>query len=117
MKLKEAKNRQNVFRSNLNEISRGRHKSEEQKSTLENINCFANHGKLLLNYLMIVLPLYLSYIQNNSWKAISSMSAHATRSKVPDYCNLKILSPKQILQRLSIALAQVKTGIVHPKTY
>ena len=30
--------------------------------------------------------------------------------KVPDYSNLKILSPKQNLHRLPIALAQVKAG-------
>ena len=37
MKLKEAKKLQIVFKSNLNEISRGRYKSEEQKRALENI--------------------------------------------------------------------------------
>ena len=30
--------------------------------------------------------------------------------KVSDHSNLKILSPKQILQRLPIALAKVKAG-------
>ena len=37
MKLDEAKKLQNVFRSNPNEKSRGRYKSGEQKSALENI--------------------------------------------------------------------------------
>ena len=37
MKLEKAKNLQNTFKSNLNEISKGRFKSEEQKSALENI--------------------------------------------------------------------------------
>ena len=32
-----AKKLQNVFKTNLNEISRGRYKSEDQKSALENI--------------------------------------------------------------------------------
>ena len=36
MKLEEAKKLQNVFKRNLNEELRGRHKSEEQKMTLEN---------------------------------------------------------------------------------
>ena len=31
-------------------------------------------------------------------------------AKVPDHSNHKILSPKQMLQRLPIALAQVKAG-------
>ena len=37
MKLEEAKKLQNVFKSNLNEKSTGRNKSEEQKMSLENI--------------------------------------------------------------------------------
>ena len=37
MKLEEAKKLQNVFKSNLNEISKGRYKSEEEKSALEDI--------------------------------------------------------------------------------
>ena len=37
MELKEAKKLHNVFKSNLNEISRGRYKSEEQKRALENM--------------------------------------------------------------------------------
>ena len=36
MKLEEVKKMQNVFKSNLNEISRERHKSKELKSVLEN---------------------------------------------------------------------------------
>ena len=31
-------------------------------------------------------------------------------AKVSNHSNLKILSPKQMLQRLPIALAQLKTG-------
>ena len=37
MKLEKAKNLQNVFKSNLNEISKRRFKWEEQKGALENI--------------------------------------------------------------------------------
>ena len=36
MKLEEAKKLQNVFKSNLNEISKRIHKSKEQQSALEN---------------------------------------------------------------------------------
>ena len=46
-------------------------------------------------------------------KDIPSMSARVAYGKVSDYSNLKILSPKEMLQRLPIALAQVKAG----KTY
>ena len=59
IKLEETKKLQNVFKSNLNKISRGRNKSKQQKSASENINCFTNLEKLLLNYLMIILQLYL----------------------------------------------------------
>ena len=37
MKLEDAKELQNIFKSNLNEISKGIFKSKEQKSALENI--------------------------------------------------------------------------------
>ena len=53
MKLEEARKLQNVFKSNLNEISRGRYKSDQKKVHWEILNCFANQEKLLLNYLMI----------------------------------------------------------------
>ena len=36
MKLEDAKELQNIFTSNLNEISKGRFKSKDQKSVLEN---------------------------------------------------------------------------------
>ena len=58
-KLKEVKKLQNVFKSNLNEISRGRNKSEEQKWHQKILNCFTNYEKLLLNYLIVILKLYL----------------------------------------------------------
>ena len=38
------------------------------------------------------------------------MSAHITNNKVFDHSHLKILSPKQMLQRLPKALAQIKAG-------
>ena len=38
------------------------------------------------------------------------MSARVARGKVSDHSILKILNPKQMLQRLPIALAQVKAG-------
>ena len=46
---------ENLFKSNLNGISKGRYKSEEQESALKMLNCFTNHEKLLLNYIMIIL--------------------------------------------------------------
>ena len=53
MKLEEVKKLQNVFKSNLNEVSRGRNKSE-QKMALENI-------KLLYESREAVIKLFNSY--------------------------------------------------------
>ena len=70
-----------------------------------------NHEKLL-NYLMIILLLYLKLnTKQFNGKEIPSMLACIARvTKVSDHSNLKILRPKQMLQRLLIALAQVKAG-------
>ena len=64
MNLKEAKEQQNIFKSNLNKISKGRFKLEEQESSLENLKLLhkSREGviKLFNNYLMIILlQLYL----------------------------------------------------------
>ena len=93
MKVEEKKNLQNVFKSNLNEISRGRHKSKEQKGASKNI-------KLLYESRETVIKLfndYSSIVPEVKYKSIYGEG-------------LKILSPKQMLQRLPIAVAQVKPG-------
>ena len=43
-------------------------------------------------------------------KGIPSMSARVARGKVSEKSNLKILTLKQMLQRLPTALAQVRAG-------
>ena len=48
MKLKEVKKLQNVFKSNLHEISKRRYKSEEQKSALENIKFLCESSEVVL---------------------------------------------------------------------
>ena len=119
MKLEEAKKLQNVFESNLNKISRGRYKSEEQKSVLENIILLYESReaviKLINDYFSIASEGKYKTIHG---KGISSMSAQVARGRVvkfsdrkgSDHANLKILTPKQMLQRLPIALVQVKKG-------
>ena len=58
--------------------------------------------------------------KTNHGKGIPSMAARATPvaclAKVSDHTNLKILTPKQMLQRLQIELAQVK-AVIHLTTY
>ena len=58
MKLEGAKNQQNIFKLNLNEISRGRFKSEQQKIYLKNIKLLYESREALIklfnNYSSIV---------------------------------------------------------------
>ena len=96
MKLEEAKNQklQNIFKSSLNEISRGRFKSKELKSALENT-------KLLYESQEAVIKSF-----NNCFSMTSESKHKAKYGAV-----LKILIPKQIPQRLLIALAKKKRAI------
>ena len=91
MKLEDAKELQNIFKSNLSKISKGRLKSKKQKSTLENI-------KLLYESRQAVGKLFNDY------------SSNASKYKSKYWSGLKILTPKQMLQRLPISLVQVKSG-------
>ena len=93
MKLEEAKNQQNFFKLNPNEISRRRFKSEEQKSALENT-------KRLYKSREAVIKLFNDY----SWIVFEAKykSIHGEGHK--------IITPKQKLKKLPIALAQVKAG-------
>ena len=112
MKLEEAKKLQNIFKSHRNEILRGRNKSEEQRVALENIKLLYESReaviKLFNNYFSIVSEAKYKAIHG---KGILKMLAHVARvAEASDHSNIKILSPKQILQRLIIALGQVQTG-------
>ena len=93
MKLEEAKKLQNVFKSNLNEISKGRYKSEVQESVLKTIKLFYKSREVVIKLV-------------NDYSSIKSEAKCKTKYGQ----GLKILTPKQMLQRLPIALAQVKAG-------
>ena len=62
------------------------------------------------------LKIKYSTLLKKSWTLISNkvlpldLACIARRAKVFDDSNLKILSPKHMLQRLPIALSQVKVG-------
>ena len=103
-----------MFTSNLNEISRGKYKSYGQKSALENT-------KLLYESREAVTKLfndYSSIVSEAKYKTIHGKGRHSDLARVPkvsnhkafDYMRLRILIPKQMIQRLQIALAQVKAG-------
>ena len=95
IKLAKAEEDQKQFKSDLNEMTRGntQKKSVDQIKTIENIkNLYKSRQK--------VVDLF------NDFARIRSESIYETKyGKV-----LKILTSKQMLQRLPIALAQLKAG-------
>ena len=89
MKLGEAKIEQNVFKSGLNQI---RFKSEKQKSTMQNTEMHNAQNKVVK-----LLDDYSTIPSEAKYKTIHGEE-------------MKILTPKQILERLPIAIVQVKVG-------
>ena len=69
-KLEDTKELQNIFKSNVNEISTGRFKSKEKQTALKILNFSTNHDKLLSNCLMIILQSHLNL--NTKQKGIQS---------------------------------------------
>ena len=67
MKLEEADNMHNVFRSNQSKISRGRYKSEEQKSAVENIKFLCESWKADIK----LFNDYSSIVSEAKYKAIN----------------------------------------------
>ena len=92
MRLEKAEEKRKEFKSNINEIIVGSKKSKDQIRTLKILEHFTNHEKKLLSHLMIIISLYLKL------------------NKAKRREGLKILTPKQILQRLPVSLAQLKAG-------
>ena len=76
MRLEEAKNLQNFQKLNLNEISKGRFKSDEQRSAFKNI-------KLLYKSQEAVIKLF------NDYSSIASKAKHKSVHRE----RLKILTP------------------------
>ena len=67
MKLEEADNMHNVFRSNQSKISRGRYNSEEQKSAVENIKFLCESWKADIK----LFNDYSSIVSEAKYKAIN----------------------------------------------
>ena len=98
IKLADVKNNQEMFKSNLSEIRKesnnnSNKKSKEQKNTIQNI-------KMLYKSRNEVIKFFDDY---------SIMTSEA-KNETTKGTGLKILIPKQMLQRLPIAFAQVKAG-------
>ena len=72
-------------------------KIAEQKEVINNLNKFYSSREEVINF-------FRDYIE------MSSDANYNVRQNKTEGTGLKILSPKQMLQRLPIALAQVKVG-------
>ena len=91
--LEKSEEKQKEFKSEINEIVKRSKKSEDQKNAIKNI-------KILYESREKVVKLF------NDYSRIVSEAKYKTKHGE----GLKILTPKQMLQRLPIALAQVKAG-------
>ena len=91
IKFSEVKNKQNEFLNKLNEVKIGK------KEVINNFNKFYNSREEVINF-------FRDYIEK-----LSNANYDAKQNETKG-TGLKILTPKQMLQRLPIALAQVKAG-------
>ena len=96
IKFSEVKNKQNEFLNKLSNIKIGK-KTIEQKETINNLEKFYNSREEVINFFRD----YIEMLSDANYDA----KQNETKGK-----GLKILTPKQMLQRLPIALAQVKAG-------
>ena len=96
IKFSEAKNKQNEFLNKMSNIKIGE-KNTEQKKVITNLENFYKSREEVINF-------FRDYIE------MLSDANYDAKSKATEGTELKILTPKQMLQRLPIALAQVKAG-------
>ena len=96
IKFSEVKNKQNEFLNKLNNIKIGK-KTIKQKETINNLEKFYNSREEVINF----FKEYIGMLSDANYNSKHS----ETKGK-----GLKILTPKQMLQGLPIALAQVKSG-------
>ena len=91
--IQEAKNMQKEFNKQLNFIRRG-NKNQGQRQALNNINNLYNARDIAIKFI----------------EDYGSMILEAKKVVKQGGTGLKILTPNQMLKRLPIALAQIKTG-------
>ena len=96
IKFSEVKNKQNEFLSKLTNIKIGK-KTDKQKKAIDNLSKFYHSREEVINF-------FRDHIE-----MLSDANYNAKQNETKG-TGLKILSPKQMLQRLQIALGQVKTG-------
>ena len=97
--LQQVEDDQKIFKSELNEITSGnlKHKSDKQLYTLKSVKDLYNSRQKIINLL------------NDNVKIRSEVICKSKQNETEGK-GLKILIPKQMIQRLPIALAQVKAG-------
>ena len=95
-KLSEVKNSQENFKLYLSEIKKGAKKSKEQKNTIYNIEALYKARNETIKF-------YDDY-------SLMMSEAKSKAKQKTKGTGLEILTPKKMLQRLPIALAQVKAG-------
>ena len=96
IKFSEVKNKQNEFLNKLSNIKIGK-KTIEQKETINNLEKFYKSREEVINF-------FRDYIE------MLSDANYKSKQNETEGTGLKILTPKQMIQRLPIALAQVKAG-------
>ena len=89
-------NKKNVFLNKLSNIKIGK-KTLEQKEEINNFEKFYNSREEVINF-------FIDYIE------MLSNANYDGRKTETEGKGFKILTPKQMLQKLPIALAQVKAG-------
>ena len=96
IRFSEAKNKQNEFLNKLNEAKFGK-RTPKQKEVINNLEDFYKSREEVINFFND----YVEMLSDANYKS----KQNETLGK-----GLNILTPKQMLQRLPIALAQVKAG-------
>ena len=97
--LQRVEKQQKDFKKELNEITSGnpKYKSNNQLYVIENVKNLYNSRQKIIDLL-------------NDNAKIRSEAIYKSKQNETEGKGLKILTPKQMLQRLPIALAQVKAG-------
>ena len=90
------KNKQNEFLNKLSNIKIGK-KTAEQKEVINNLEKFYNSREEVINFFSDCIEM------------LSDANSDAKQDETKE-TGFKILTPKQVFQRLPIALAQVKAG-------
>ena len=96
IKSSEAKNKRNEFLNKLSNIKMGK-KNSEQKEMIKNLHNFYKSREEVINFF-------------RDYTEMLSDANYSARQNKTKGTGFKISTPKQMLQRLPIALAQVKAG-------